>query len=156
LKGNLIFGLPFLLQHKTEYMLKQILATKPNATLNNIALLILRVGISVLMIPHGYNKLVHFGEYKAKFMDFMGLGVELSLVLAIGAELICSILLALGFLTRFTIVPLVVTMAIATFKAHNGEIFGDGEHAFLYLIGYVALLFAGAGKFSVDGLILKK
>jgi len=137
-------------------MLKQILATKPNATLNNIALLILRVGISVLMIPHGYNKLVHFGEYKAKFMDFMGLGVELSLVLAIGAELICSILLALGFLTRFTIVPLVVTMAIATFKAHNGEIFGDGEHAFLYLIGYVALLFAGAGKFSVDGLILKK
>ncbi len=137
-------------------MLKQILATKPNATLNNIALLILRVGISVLMIPHGYNKLVHFGEYKAKFMDFMGLGVELSLVLAIGAELICSILLALGFLTRFTIVPLVVTMAIATFKAHNGEIFGDGEHAFLYLIGYVTLLFAGAGKFSVDGLMLKK
>lgn len=108
------------------------------------------------MIPHGYQKLVHFGEYKAKFMDFPGLGAELSLVLAIGAELICSILLALGFLTRFTLLPLVVTMVIATVQAHNGEIFGDGEHAFLYLIGYVTLLLSGAGKFSVDGLVLKK
>jgi putative oxidoreductase len=106
-------------------MFKQILSTKPNATLTNIALLVLRVGLSAVMIPHGYQKLLNFGEYKAKFMDFLGLGAELSLVLAIGAELICSILLALGFLTRFTLLPLVVTMVIATFQAHNGEIFGD-------------------------------
>jgi uncharacterized membrane protein YphA (DoxX/SURF4 family) len=91
-------------------MFKQILSTKLNATLTSIALLVLRVGLSAVMIPHGYQKLVHFGEYKAKFMDFLGLGAELSLVLAIGAELICSILLGLGFLTRFTVVPLVVTM----------------------------------------------
>jgi len=137
-------------------MFKQILSTKLNATLTNIALLVLRVGLSAVMIPHGYQKLIHFGEYKAKFMDFMGLGAEFSLVLAIGAELICSILLGLGFLTRFTLVPLIITMVMATFQAHNGEIFGDGEHAFIYLIGYVTLLLSGAGKFSVDGLILKK
>ena len=137
-------------------MIKKVLSTKPNAVLTNLALLLLRVGLSVVMIPHGYQKLTHFAEYKAKFMDFMGLGSEVSLLLAIGAELFCSVLLIAGLFTRFAVAPLVITMAVAAFKAHGGEIFGDGENAFVYLVGYVTLLIAGGGKFSVDGWVLKK
>lgn len=122
----------------------------------NLSLLLLRVTAGVLMIPHGYMKLQKFPELQEKFMDFMGLGKTLSLSLTIGAELVCSVLLIAGLFTRFTVVPLVVAMIVAVFKAHNGEVFGDGEHAFLYLAAYAVILIAGAGKYSADGLILKK
>ena len=136
-------------------MLKQILSTKVSALQANISLLLLRVTAGVLMIPHGYMKLQNFTEFKAKFMDFMGLGPSVSLSLTIGAELVCAVLLIAGLFTRFAVVPLIVAMIVAVFKAHNGEIFGDGEHAFLYLAAYVVILIAGAGKYSADGLILK-
>jgi putative oxidoreductase len=137
-------------------MLKQILSTKVSALQANLSLLILRLTVGVLMIPHGYMKLQKFPELQEKFMDFMGLGKTLSLSLTIGAELVCSILLVIGLFTRFSVVPLLIAMVVAVFKAHNGEVFGDGEHAFLYLATYLVILIAGAGKYSADGLILKK
>lgn len=137
-------------------MLIQILSTKVSALQANLSLLLLRITIGVLMVPHGYMKLQNFAEFKGKFMDFMGLGPSISLSLTIGAELVCSILLIAGLFTRFAVIPLIVAMIVAVFKAHNGEVFGDGEHAFLYLATYVVILIAGAGKYSADGLILKK
>ncbi|HLP20854.1 MAG TPA: DoxX family protein [Chitinophagales bacterium] len=137
-------------------MFKQILATKVTALQANLSLLLLRVTLGVLMIPHGYMKLTKFSELQEKFMDFMGLGKSVALSLTIGAEFFCSILLVAGLLTRFSVVPLIIAMIVAVFTAHNGEIFGDGEHAFLYLIGYVVILIAGGGKYSADGLLLKK
>ncbi len=41
------------------------------------------------------------------------------------------------------------------FKAHNGEVFGDGETAAIYLTGYLVLLFVGPGRVSVDSMIGK-
>lgn len=137
-------------------MLKQTLSTKVSALQANLSLLLLRVTAGVLMIPHGYMKLQKFPELQGKFMDFMGLGPSVSLSLTIGAELVCSILLIAGLFTRFAVIPLIVAMIVAVFKAHNGEVFGDGEHAFLYLAAYAVILIAGAGKYSADGLILKK
>jgi uncharacterized membrane protein YphA (DoxX/SURF4 family) len=43
-------------------------------------------------------------------------------------------------------------MAVALFKAHNGDVFGDGASATLFLSAYVVLLLLGPGKISVDGL----
>lgn len=137
-------------------MFKQILSTKVSALQAGLALLLLRVGVGVLMIPHGYQKMVKFDEIQGKFMEFIGLSAGVSLSLTIGAELFCSILLVAGLFTRFSLVPLIIAMAVALFKAHNGEIFGDGAQAGLYLMAYVALLIAGPGKFSADALVLKK
>jgi putative oxidoreductase len=38
------------------------------------------------------------------------------------------------------------------FKAHKGDILGEGEHAALYLTGYLVLLLLGPGKISVDNM----
>jgi len=46
-------------------------------------------------------------------------------------------------------------MGVALFKSHNGEIFGEGEKAALFFIGYMAILLGGPGKISVDKLIGK-
>ncbi|MBI3884004.1 MAG: DoxX family protein, partial [Sphingobacteriales bacterium] len=55
--------------------------------------------------------------------------------------------------TRYAVIPLIITMGVALFKAHHGDVFGDGEMAMLYLAGYVLLLLVGPGKVSVDSMI---
>ncbi len=58
----------------------------------------------------------------------------------------------IGLWTRLAAFLLVVTMSVAFFVAHGAKLSGqgNGELAFVYLAGYVVLLVAGAGKFSVD------
>ncbi len=134
-------------------MIKKILNTQQVPFRINLSLLILRLTVAILMIPHGYNKMAHFAEKQEKFMSFMGLSGEISLAMVIGAELFCSILLALGLLTRLTLIPLIITMIVAVFVSHKGEIFGDGQEAFLYMITYIVLMIAGPGKMSIDSLL---
>ncbi len=137
-------------------MIKKILSAKINDSQVNIALLILRVTAGVLMAHHGYGKLTHFSEMQAKFMDFMGLGMSTSLALVVFAEFFCSLLLIAGLATRFALIPLIITMLVAVFQAHSGDVFGDGQTAFLYLAIYVTLLLKGAGKYSLDNLFFSK
>ena len=136
-------------------MIKKILSTKINDSQVNIALLIMRLTAGVLMAHHGYQKLSNFSSIEPKFMEFMGLSKSISLGLVVGAEFFCSLLLIVGLATRFALVPLVITMIVAVFQAHSGEIFGDGETAFLYLAIYVTLLLKGAGKYSADNFLFK-
>jgi putative oxidoreductase len=121
----------------------------------NFSLLLLRISLGGLMLPHGYTKLLNFATKSSTFADPFHIGGPLSLSLVIFAELFCSGLVVLGLMTRLATLPLIVTMGVALFYSHKGEIFGDGEHAALYLAGYIALLFAGPGKVSVDKLIGK-
>ncbi len=132
--------------------MKKLLSTKYSAGAFNFAMLVLRFGLGVLMANHGFQKLSHFAAMKTKFMSFMGLGATTSLCLVIFAEFFCSIFLILGLFTRLATVPLIIAMGVAVFMAHKGEIFGDGEHGLLFLIGYIVLLFVGPGKISVDGM----
>lgn len=118
--------------------------------------LLLRLIFGGLMIPHGYAKLAHFTEYQSDFLNLLGLGTSVSLGLAIFAELGCSVLLVLGLLTRLALIPLIGTALVIVFMAHGGEILGDGEHGFLYLGVYIALLLTGPGQYSVDQLLFSR
>ena len=70
------------------------------------------------------------------------------------AEVFGALLLALGFVTRFAALTLVSRhgrgwrFSWSTRPALHGD--HSGELAFLYLAGFVTLLLAGGGKFSVD------
>lgn len=135
--------------------MKKLFSAKHTDGAFNTAMLVLRLGLGILMINHGYDKLVHFGKYQGEFMNFMGIGQTMSLALVVFAEFFCSLFLILGLFTRLATIPLIITMCVALFKAHNAHFFTDGEMAALYLIGYIALLFTGPGKVSVDGMIGK-
>ena len=135
--------------------MRKLLSTKYSAGAFNTAMLILRLGLGILMMHTGYNKLVNFGEMQHKFMNFMGIGSTASLALVVFAEFFCSLFLILGLFTRFAAIPLIVTMCVALFKAHNAEVFGDGQTAALYLTGYLVLLLVGPGRVSVDSMIGK-
>ncbi len=135
--------------------MRKLLSAKYSAGAVNAAMLLLRLGLGILMMNHGYDKLVHFSEYQDKFMNFLGMGKTLSLALVVFAEFFCSLFLILGLFTRLAAIPLIITTCVIIFKVNNGNVFGDGETAALYLTGYLVLLFVGPGRVSVDSMIGK-
>lgn len=120
----------------------------------HVALLLLRIGAGGLMVPHGWGKWqrlmkgLQAGE--VKFYDWMGLGPELSLGLAVFGELVAPALVFLGIGTRWAAIPAAITMAVAAFGAHAGDPISDKEHALLFLVPFLALALMGGGKYSVD------
>ena len=106
----------------------------------------------------GYDwpKRICFGDLAEKFSDPLGVGSRLSLIFAIGAELGCSILLILGLRTRFVVIPLAFTMAVALFRVHAVDPWLKNELGAVYLIVYTTLICAAGGKFSLDHLMLAK
>lgn len=135
--------------------MKKILSTKYSAGAFNFAMLVLRVGLGVLMLSHGYSKLVHFNGMKSNFVNFLGMGSTLSLSLDIFAEFFCSVFLILGLFTRLAVIPILIAMSVALFKVHHGLLFAAGERAAIYLACCITILFCGPGKVSVDGMIGK-
>jgi len=133
--------------------MKRLLSTSCSDWAFNLGMLLLRIGAGALVVHHGYDKLVHFGSERYKFMNFMGIGSSLSLSLVIFAEFFCGLLVVLGLFTRLTAIPIVISMAVALFKVHNADVFGAGERAALYLTCFMVILLCGPGKGSVDGLI---
>ena len=122
----------------------------------SIGLLVLRLVFSLSMLfAHGWGKLMRFGADEIKFSDPLGIGVIPSLILATFAEVFCSIFVALGLFTRETLIPLIITMAVALFIVHSDDPFGKQEKALLFLTGFVALFFTGPGKYSLDSMFRK-
>ena len=119
----------------------------------NFAMLLLRLTAGTLIIPYGYDKLVHFAEKKATFMNFLGIGSTLSLSLVIFAEFFCSILLIIGVFSRLVVIPLIIVMTVALFQAHNFDVFGAGEKAAIFLACFLTILLCGPGRISVDGMM---
>jgi len=136
--------------------MKKLFQTKLNNTSVHLSLLLLRLAAGGFMLTHGFPKLKRLMAGEMQFGDPLGLGPEISLVLAVFAEFLCSILILLGLGTRLAVIPLIVTMAVAAFIAHGADPFGRKELALFYLVSYVVLLLSGSGKFSVDRLIARK
>lgn len=136
--------------------MNKIFSVNRSNTAVDLALLIARVGIGSLMLVHGIAKLPMLNQSPIEFFNFMGLGVELSLYLALFSEVLCSILVLLGIATRLAVIPLIVTMLVAVFIIHGEDPFSKQEMGLHYLLVYVILLLLGAGKYSIDRLISKR
>lgn len=127
----------------------------PNVLSNQVsfAILILRVGFALLLIPHGYDKLQEFLAGHHDFPDPLHVTPIVSHGLTVFAEFFCSVLLFLGLFTRPALLVLIVCMAIITFVIHGNDPLGDKEHALLYLLAYICIFLTGAGKYSLDARI---
>lgn len=121
------------------------------------SILILRlVAGFVLLYGHGFGKLsTIFTGQEINFFDPIGIGANLSFYLAAFAEGICAILLMLGLFTRYAAIVLAINFLVI-FRVH----FKDGYEALelisLYLFTYIAIVFAGGGKYSLDNLLFNK
>lgn len=122
----------------------------------NTGLLVLRVGLGVMMIVHGFPKLAGGptgweglgGSMKVVGISFLPIFWGL---MAAVAEAVGGLFLILGIFFRPVNVLLVVTMLIATLVHINkGDGIGGASHAIELGIVFFSLLFIGPGKYSID------
>jgi putative oxidoreductase len=132
--------------------------------------LVLRVMLGVVIFAHGAQKL--FGWFGGNgfsgtmgfFTNVMHLPWLIAFLVIIG-ESLGSLALIAGLLTRFTAASFIVIMLGAIVTSHWPQGFfmnwfgkqqGEGFEYHLLVIGMsVALLIAGGGKWSIDGLIAR-
>ena len=122
----------------------------------DISLLSFRLLFGLLFMIHGLSKINDFGQMALTFPDPLGVGSEISLILAIFGEVVCSAMLMLGLLTRLSLLPMMFTMCIAFFVIHAGAPFSAKELSFIYLATFMIIWISGAGKYSLDYMIRGK
>jgi putative oxidoreductase len=136
--------------------MKRIFSPGNDSMPTSLGLLVLRLWLGLTMFfNHGVDKLNHFSVMSSKFPDPLGMGPGPSLALVTFAETAGALLLALGLLTRFAALTLVIDLGVAFIMVHK-SVTGMGELAFIYSAGYVALLLAGGGRFSIDQALFGK
>ncbi|HYO21633.1 MAG TPA: DoxX family protein [Flavisolibacter sp.] len=136
--------------------MRRLFNTRVSESTLTVALLILRVGAgSLMMIQHGLGKLKTFSTKASTWPDPLGIGHSASLSLTIFAEFFCAAFIILGLFTRLAAIPLVIAMTVALVIVHEGQFFGEGENAGIYLICFLTILLAGPGKASLDRFIGK-
>lgn len=122
----------------------------------NFALLVIRLGLGVMMIVHGYPKLLGGPEKWEKLGGAMAdLGITFVPVfwgfMAAFAEAVGGLLLIIGWIFRPAAFLLIVTMIVAALKHLNA---GDGvsgsSHAIELAIIFIGLFIIGPGKYSID------
>ena len=148
-------NLSLILCSENSASMKKLFTTAYSDPGLSFAILLLRLTCGGLMVPYGFNKFTHFASKSQTFSDPLHIGHAPSLVLVIFAELFCAIFVGTGLLTRLACLPLIITMCVVVFHVHHGRITGDGEVAALFLAGFIAILFTGPGKISIDRLIGK-
>ena len=123
-------------------------------------LTVLRIFVGIIFAAHGSQKL--FGWFgggglagTAQWMESIGLAPgTLMAVLAGGTEFLGGLALIVGLLARPAALGLSFTLLVAIFSVHihNGLFMANNgyEFALALLGGTLAVLFEGAGKWSLD------
>lgn len=119
-------------------------------------LLVLRLGMGLMFVAHGWPKMLGGPEKWEKLggaMEHLGIGfapVFWGLMAAL-SEFLGGVLVALGLGTRVASAFLAFTMVVAaTMHLRQGDGFQDASHAIEAGFVFVALALTGAGRFSVD------
>jgi len=126
---------------------------------SDLGLLALRaVAFSSLFIKHGYEKFANFSFLATHIPDPLHIGQACSFAFAMISDSFCSILLLIGLVTRWAALFVLITLIVAWTLVDRFAYFGHGwipehgEGTVVYIATLVAVLIAGAGRYSVDAL----
>ncbi|QHG90594.1 DoxX family protein [Sulfurimonas sp. CVO] len=123
---------------------------------NDIAKLILRLTVSIMMLFHGLEKIINgisgvkHLTTSAGFPEFFAYGVYVG-------EIIVPIFILLGAYVRAASLVLALNMMFAIFLAYGNSLFSLGKHGapvfelpFLYLIMSILIFTLGSGKYALN------
>lgn len=129
-------------------------------TYSNLARLFIRLFVGIMFLQFGIRHLVNFTALAPTFPSVMGFDGSTSLVLMICVEMITSIMIMIGFLTRLAVIPAIVAMLCAEHHILH-TIYPDtmpylissmqpGYLPVMFIGIFIYILIAGPGKISLD------
>lgn len=143
-----VFGLP-----------KKIYITTTGYSYTHLGRLFLRLFVGLMLLQFGIRQIHDFSILAPTFPGVMGMSSELSLHVLIWIEILCSVFIMAGFLTRMMIVPPFISMIVAehyllkevaTTAPYLISWEQPGYLPIMFLGIYFFLLLVGPGKISVD------
>jgi putative oxidoreductase len=148
------------------------MSIKPGAPMVDVGLLVLRFAGLGLAIFHGWGKLSGLLAGTSRFAEGVAaMGFPMPVVFAWAAalsEVVGGLLVFLGFGTRIAAAFCAITVAVAAFGRHHAhhyllgklglmtitpeqeKAWGNPELALVYMLAFVTLALAGAGRLSLD------
>lgn len=135
--------------------MRKLFSSKYTTWSVSLSMLVLRLVMGGMMLTHGWPKLINFPSKVNTFPDPLHVGKTASLGMVVFAEVFCSAFIILGLLTRLASVPLIICMSVVIFMIHAGDPVNKIELPILFLASFVAILFTGPGRVSIDGLLGK-
>lgn len=144
---------------KLQSILKNLYLASSGYSYTNLGRLFLRLFVGIMLIQFGVRQLTYFHEIKSIFPSVLGMDSELSLIVLISIEIICSLFIMMGFLTRLmSVVPLVVMIVaeyfiLSDFTQQASYMLNWQQQGYLPVMFcgiYFFLLLVGPGKISID------
>ena len=140
-------------------LIKTIYIRTTGYSYTNLGRLFLRLFVGIMMVQFGVRQIAHFPEAVASIPDISGISGAWIMGIFIGVEIICSIFIMFGFLTRLMTLPLFISMIIAEYYVLHDKLHeaayqltwqSYGYLPIMFLGIYFFILFVGPGKISVD------
>lgn len=129
-------------------------------TYSNMARLFIRLFVGVMFMQFGIRHLVNYEAMANTFPTILGWSSQTCLILMIVIEIVCSLLIMTGFLTRIATIPPIISMVAAEYYilhdlVPHTSVYGldsvqPGYLPIMFIGIYLFILLAGPGKISLD------
>lgn len=129
-------------------------------TYSNMARLFMRLFVGVMFMQFGIRHLVSYDTIVNDFPTMLGLSSQTCLILMIIVEIVCSLFIMVGFLTRISAIPPILAMVAAEYYILHDlvphiSVYGldstqPGYLPIMFIGIYLFILLAGPGKISLD------
>lgn len=134
-----------------------LVAPSSSSTVTDAGLLLVRLFAGLMLaFGHGLGKLPPSERFVS---GVAGMGFPLPFLFAWAAalsEFLGGIFVAIGLLTRPAAFFIAMTMTTAAFIRHAPDPFSSKEKALLFLAIALCLVIAGAGRYSIDRLLVRR
>lgn len=125
----------------------------------NLGRLFLRLFLGVMLMQFGIRQIAHFDEMYHLFPAVLGMSPEASMISMITIEMVCSVFIMFGFVTRLMIIPPFIAMVVAEyyllhdFVSEASYLLNWQQQGFLPIM-FLGIMFfillVGPGKISID------
>ena len=139
--------------------LKKIYYRWSGYSYTNLGRLFLRLFVGLMFLQFGVRQILHFDECGTSFPSVLGMSPEAGCVVMICIEVVCSLFIMCGFLTRFMTIPPFLSMAVAEYylldssplPASDTMLWTQSAYLPVMFLGiYFFIMLVGPGKISID------
>ena len=103
-----------------------------------------------LLWVHGLPKLLNYSTQLQTIEDPFHLGANVTLMLAIFAEVLCPLLIVAGVFVRLACLPILCVLLIALLIVHPQWSLDEGQFGWLLMMLFTSLLIAGPGRLALN------